>query len=48
VRYLAADFGHRDIRERDLAGPVRTLRAPGLDARVMFNDQRDNAPLREP
>jgi len=48
VRYLAADFGERDIRVNAIsAGPVRTLAGAGIaDARLMFNFQRDNAPLR--
>jgi enoyl-[acyl-carrier protein] reductase I len=48
VRYLAADFGERGIRVNAIsAGPVRTLAGAGVaDARLMFNYQRDNAPLR--
>ena len=48
VRYLAADFGERNIRVNAIsAGPVRTLAGAGVsDARLMFNYQRDNAPLR--
>src|SRR5688500_6436118 len=48
VRYLAADFGQRNIRVNAIsAGPVRTLAGAGVaDARLMFNYQRDNAPLR--
>jgi enoyl-[acyl-carrier protein] reductase I len=48
VRYLAADFGDRAIRVNAIsAGPVRTLAGAGVsDARLMFNYQRDNAPLR--
>jgi len=48
VRYLAADFGSRNIRVNAIsAGPVRTLAGAGVsDARVMFNYQRDHAPLR--
>lgn len=48
VRYLAADFGQRGIRVNAIsAGPVRTLAGAGVsDARLMFNYQRDNAPLR--
>ena len=47
VRYLAADFGERGIRVNAIsAGPVRTLAGAGVsDARLMFNYQRDNAPL---
>jgi enoyl-[acyl-carrier protein] reductase I len=48
VRYLAADFGERNIRVNAIsAGPVRTLAGAGVsDARLMFNYQRNNAPLR--
>jgi enoyl-[acyl-carrier protein] reductase I len=48
VRYLAADFGDRGIRVNAIsAGPVRTLAGAGVsDARLMFNYQRDHAPLR--
>ncbi len=48
VRYLAADYGPRKIRVNAVsAGPVRTLAGAGVsDARLMFNHQRDNAPLR--
>jgi enoyl-[acyl-carrier protein] reductase I len=48
VRYLAADFGERGIRVNAIsAGPIRTLAGAGVsDARLMFNFQRDNAPLR--
>jgi enoyl-[acyl-carrier protein] reductase I len=47
VRYLAADFGPKSIRVNAIsAGPVRTLAGAGVsDARLMFNYQRDNAPL---
>ncbi|RFC62107.1 enoyl-[acyl-carrier-protein] reductase FabI [Fulvimarina endophytica] len=48
VRYLAADYGPRDIRVNAIsAGPVRTLAGAGVsDARLMFNYQRRNSPLR--
>ncbi len=48
VRYLAADFGDQDIRVNAIsAGPVRTLAGAGVsDARLMFNYQRRNSPLR--
>jgi enoyl-[acyl-carrier protein] reductase I len=48
VRYLAADFGERAIRVNAVsAGPIRTLAGAGVaDARLMFNYQRENAPLR--
>jgi enoyl-[acyl-carrier protein] reductase I len=48
VRYLAADFGGANIRVNAIsAGPVRTLAGAGVsDARLMFNYQRVNAPLR--
>src|SRR5215212_2263457 len=41
VRYLAADFGPRNIRVNAIsAGPVRTLAGAGIaDARLMFNYQ---------
>jgi enoyl-[acyl-carrier protein] reductase I len=48
VRYLAADFGEFGVRVNAIsAGPVRTLAGSGVsDARVMFNYQKANAPLR--
>ena len=48
VRYLATDFGGDNIRVNAIsAGPVRTLAGSGVsDARLMFNFQRVNAPLR--
>ncbi len=48
VRYLAADLGPRSVRVNALsAGPMRTLAGAGVsDARVIFNYQRDHAPLR--
>jgi enoyl-[acyl-carrier protein] reductase I len=48
VRYLAGDFGEHGIRVNAIsAGPIRTLAGAGVsDARLMFNYQRDNAPLR--
>ncbi|SNY90403.1 Enoyl-[acyl-carrier-protein] reductase [NADH] [Cohaesibacter sp. ES.047] len=49
VRYLAADFGPTGIRVNAIsAGPVRTLAGAGIsDARMMYNYQRDNSPLRD-
>lgn len=48
VRYLAADLGPQGIRVNALsAGVMRTLAGSGVsDARVIFNYQRDHAPLR--
>jgi enoyl-[acyl-carrier protein] reductase I len=48
VRYLAVDFGGDAIRVNAIsAGPVRTLAGAGVsDARLMFNYQKRNAPLR--
>ncbi|MDJ0930411.1 enoyl-ACP reductase FabI [Breoghania sp.] len=50
VRYLAADYGAQNIRVNAIsAGPVRTLAGAGVsDARLMFNFQRDNSPLKRP
>lgn len=48
VRYLANDYGSNNIRVNAIsAGPVRTLAGSGIsDARLMFNYQKRNAPLR--
>lgn len=48
VRYLAADLGPQNVRVNALsAGVMRTLAGAGVsDARVIFNYQRDHAPLR--
>lgn len=48
VRYLAADLGTQGVRVNALsAGVMRTLAGAGVsDARVIFNYQRDHAPLR--
>jgi enoyl-[acyl-carrier protein] reductase I len=48
VRYLASDFGERNIRVNAVsAGPVRTLAGAGVsDARLMYNFQKKNAPLK--
>jgi enoyl-[acyl-carrier protein] reductase I len=48
VRYLAADLGPQGIRVNALsAGPMRTLSGAGVgDARVIFNFQKENSPLR--
>jgi enoyl-[acyl-carrier protein] reductase I len=47
VRYLAVDFGARNIRVNALsAGPIRTLAGSGIgDARAMFAFQQKNSPL---
>ncbi|MGJ4931028.1 enoyl-ACP reductase FabI [Bradyrhizobium sp. HKCCYLS2038] len=47
VRYLAADFGRRNIRVNAIsAGPVRTLAGSGIgDARFMFAFQQKHSPL---
>ena len=48
VRYLASDFGPQNIRVNAIsAGTVRTLAGAGIaDARLMYNYQYRNAPLR--
>src|SRR5437762_3769644 len=47
VRYLAADFGRRQIRVNAIsAGPIRTLAGSGIgDARAMFSFQQKHSPL---
>ncbi len=47
VRYLASDLGPQNIRVNALsAGPMRTLSGAGVsDARVIFNYQKEHAPL---
>ncbi len=47
VRYLAADYGPRNIRVNAIsAGPMRTLAGAGIsDARAMFNFQQKHSPL---
>ena len=47
VRYLASDFGGRNIRINAIsAGPVRTLAGSGIgDARAMFAFQQKHSPL---
>ncbi|KZK97188.1 MULTISPECIES: enoyl-ACP reductase FabI [unclassified Pseudovibrio] len=49
VRYLAMDFGEQGIRVNAIsAGPVRTLAGAGIsDARLMFNFQQANSPLKQ-
>ncbi|QUS55839.1 enoyl-ACP reductase FabI [Pseudovibrio brasiliensis] len=49
VRYLAMDFGDQGIRVNAIsAGPVRTLAGAGVsDARLMFNFQQNNSPLKQ-
>ena len=48
VRYLASDYGPENIRVNAIsAGMVRTLAGAGIaDARLMYNYQERNAPLR--
>ena len=48
VRYLAGDYGPRDIRVNAIsAGPIRTLAGAGIaDARAMLSWQQKHAPLR--
>lgn len=48
VRYLAADLGPQGVRVNALsAGPMRTLSGAGIsDARVLFNFQKEGAPLK--
>lgn len=47
VRYLAVDFGPRNIRVNAIsAGPIRTLAGAGInDARFMFAFQQQHSPL---
>lgn len=48
VRYLAADYGEKNIRVNAIsAGPVRTLAGNGIgDSRAIFSYQKRNAPLK--
>jgi enoyl-[acyl-carrier protein] reductase I len=48
VRYLAVDFGARNIRVNALSpGPMRTLAGAGIsDARSIFNFQKAHSPLK--
>jgi enoyl-[acyl-carrier protein] reductase I len=48
VRYLAADLGPQGIRVNALsAGPMRTVSGAGVsDARVIFNYQKEHAPMK--
>ena len=48
VRYLAADYGPREIRVNAIsAGPMRTLAGAGISgARSMYNFQKRHSPLR--
>ncbi|MEM6463170.1 MAG: enoyl-ACP reductase FabI [Pseudomonadota bacterium] len=48
VRYLAADYGPRNIRVNAIsAGPVRTIAGAGVsNAREMYNYQQRNSPMR--
>jgi enoyl-[acyl-carrier protein] reductase I len=48
VRYLAADYGPRDIRVNAIsAGPVRTLAGAGIsDARAIYSWNQENSLLR--
>jgi enoyl-[acyl-carrier protein] reductase I len=48
VRYLAADLGPQGVRVNALsAGPMRTLSGAGIsDARILFNFQKENSPLK--